>query len=651
MSLLASINSSLSGLGVAQRSIEVLSTNVSNASNPDYVRENAVVTSRLGGGVEIASIERFVDRFLAAKLGDARSDLAAAASAADTRQRIEDIVAGGDEAARLDTMLAGFRADVARAAASPSDPVLRRAITVSADRLARRLNEMSGLLSELRGALDARYAELASDLATRLGELGTSNRTIVTTAYDTGALRTLEDRRDAIIAQISELLPVNRFDRGSRDIALYAGQGRPLFDLGPARIEVRHGPEGASLLLDGTAIDGEIAGGELGALRQLRDDAIPGILTGLDEIAAELAAAVNGAHAAAISPARRSSWTAGYSFDSFQQVDLSSTTILLRDEMGRVVAQLGFAAGTTAHDTASLRSALEAKLDPGGEPYLDVARDDGRISISVNQASRARGLSIEVVSGGNGPGLKQALHLDDVFVGAASADSLAFEVRIAADVGAPASATLRVAGDPRRLEGMVGREIAFPGPVAGELDLRRVVAWDAATQTATLDRPWGAAVPQAGTVFRAFLPSARTIMARADLLADPGRLATGVVDPAADLVGALAGGVGDGRGLEAMASSLEATRAIIADPEGRRANLASMVRDRLAEAAGANADAQARRAESAAVQDALAQQFASLSGVNVDEEMAQLILLQNAYAASARVLSTIGDLFQRLLQI
>lgn len=140
-------------------------------------------------------------------------------------------------------------------------------------------------------------------------------------------------------------------------------------------------------------------------------------------------------------------------------------------------------------------------------------------------------------------------------------------------------------------------------------------------------------------------------MARADLLADPGRLATGVVDPAADLVGALAGGVGDGRGLEAMASSLEATRAIIADPEGRRANLASMVRDRLAEAAGANADAQARRAESAAVQDALAQQFASLSGVNVDEEMAQLILLQNAYAASARVLSTIGDLFQRLLQI
>ncbi len=118
-----------------------------------------------------------------------------------------------------------------------------------------------------------------------------------------------------------------------------------------------------------------------------------------------------------------------------------------------------------------------------------------------------------------------------------------------------------------------------------------------------------------------------------------------------DLVGTLVGGGGDGRGLEAMAAALEAARAVVADPEGRRAGLSAMVRDQLSEAAGANADAQARRKEAAAVKDALAQQFASLSGVNVDEEMAQLILLQNAYAASARVLSSISDLFQRLMQV
>jgi flagellar hook-associated protein 1 FlgK len=134
-------------------------------------------------------------------------------------------------------------------------------------------------------------------------------------------------------------------------------------------------------------------------------------------------------------------------------------------------------------------------------------------------------------------------------------------------------------------------------------------------------------------------------------LSDPLRLATGVVDAANNLVGAIAGGTGDGRGLERIAAELDETRAIAGDTSGRSASLAAMVRDQLAGVAGANADAQAERAEAVAIEDALGQQFGSLSGVNVDEEMAQLILLQNAYAASARVLSTIGDLFQRLLQI
>ena len=38
-------------------------------------------------------------------------------------------------------------------------------------------------------------------------------------------------------------------------------------------------------------------------------------------------------------------------------------------------------------------------------------------------------------------------------------------------------------------------------------------------------------------------------------------------------------------------------------------------------------------------------------GVNVDDEMARLIQLQNAYSANARVISTVQDLMNKLLQI
>jgi flagellar hook-associated protein 1 FlgK len=38
------------------------------------------------------------------------------------------------------------------------------------------------------------------------------------------------------------------------------------------------------------------------------------------------------------------------------------------------------------------------------------------------------------------------------------------------------------------------------------------------------------------------------------------------------------------------------------------------------------------------------------SGVDIDEEMANLLALQSAYAANARVMSTVNSMFQALLQ-
>ncbi len=48
---------------------------------------------------------------------------------------------------------------------------------------------------------------------------------------------------------------------------------------------------------------------------------------------------------------------------------------------------------------------------------------------------------------------------------------------------------------------------------------------------------------------------------------------------------------------------------------------------------------------------ALQQRFNDQSGVNVDTELSNLIALQNAYAANARVMSTIQSMMQTLLQI
>jgi flagellar hook-associated protein 1 FlgK len=49
--------------------------------------------------------------------------------------------------------------------------------------------------------------------------------------------------------------------------------------------------------------------------------------------------------------------------------------------------------------------------------------------------------------------------------------------------------------------------------------------------------------------------------------------------------------------------------------------------------------------------NSLQQRFNNISSVNIDQEMANLLNLQNAYAANARVMSTVKEMLDILLKI
>jgi flagellar hook-associated protein 1 FlgK len=51
------------------------------------------------------------------------------------------------------------------------------------------------------------------------------------------------------------------------------------------------------------------------------------------------------------------------------------------------------------------------------------------------------------------------------------------------------------------------------------------------------------------------------------------------------------------------------------------------------------------------VVNSLKQRFSDSASVNIDEEMAKLLSLQNGYAANARVMSTVRDMLTLLLQM
>jgi flagellar hook-associated protein 1 FlgK len=132
---------------------------------------------------------------------------------------------------------------------------------------------------------------------------------------------------------------------------------------------------------------------------------------------------------------------------------------------------------------------------------------------------------------------------------------------------------------------------------------------------------------------------------RPDILANSSklglaRLQTGVA------VGAKALGVGDNRGatgfVEHLAAQVDLGKDGVTSTAAFTAQLLGSTGTSAAQASSTLADATARRDDAVNRRD-------SFSGVNIDEELAQMVVLQNSYSASARVISTASQMYDTLL--
>jgi flagellar hook-associated protein 1 len=78
-------------------------------------------------------------------------------------------------------------------------------------------------------------------------------------------------------------------------------------------------------------------------------------------------------------------------------------------------------------------------------------------------------------------------------------------------------------------------------------------------------------------------------------------------------------------------------------------DLAGLARLMVAAQSGAAGSAQTQLSAAQAVQTQLSQAVNAVSGVSIDTEMSNMVALQNAYAANARIISAIQSMWTQLL--
>lgn len=291
-----------SALRIAQNSLmntgiqtTVTSRNISEASNPNYVRRDAVLVST-GNGARVVNINRATSDDLLWDSLQALSDSKAQSIVSNGANRLQRLVNGADNSTSAATLLANFEDALQLYGNDSSNTLLAESAVGYAKELSDGLNSSSLAIQEYRAELDQNINSSVGELNNLLDQFKQVNDEIVKGTGSGQDVNNALDQRDTLLKQISEYVSVSVVKRDNNDFVLYTDQGVTLFETVPREVSFQPlssysaGITGNTIRIDGVPVIGGVgadsnATGTLEAMIQLRDTVTVDMQAQLDEIA------------------------------------------------------------------------------------------------------------------------------------------------------------------------------------------------------------------------------------------------------------------------------------------------------------------------------------------------------------------------------
>jgi flagellar hook-associated protein 1 FlgK len=213
MSLSQALASAIGGLKVNQSSLALVSANVANAGTAGYVRKtvNQVATAASGTGVSvrISAIQRELDSYVQKQLRVENSGASYATTRADMFARLQNVYGDPGSDASLETVFNNFTESLQALSSSPDDPAARGAVVSSAQLLTQQLNSMSNSIQSLRGDAELGLSDAVSQANEAMSQIAKLNAQLAGSSATDAATATMLDERDNYINQLSQLMDIN----------------------------------------------------------------------------------------------------------------------------------------------------------------------------------------------------------------------------------------------------------------------------------------------------------------------------------------------------------------------------------------------------------------------------------------------------------
>ncbi|TPI43042.1 flagellar hook-associated protein FlgK [Mesorhizobium sp. B3-1-6] len=295
MSLSSALSIAQSALLATSKQTSVVSRNVADASNPDYTRRIAVVTST-APGARAVEIQRAANDLLFRQNLSALSAWSGQSALYNGMDQLDLSVNGVDNASSPSTAIANLQQSLQLYATTPSNQNLGTSVVDAAKQVVNSLNSGTKAIQDFRTQADSQISTAVNDLNSLLSQFQDANKAVISGTRSGTDVSDALDQRDAILKKISEYVPVSTFTRGDNDMVITTKDGATLFETVPRSVTFAPssgysaGTPGNAVYIDNVPVsagtgDNTTADGKLAGLLKLRDGVASTMQSQLDEIA------------------------------------------------------------------------------------------------------------------------------------------------------------------------------------------------------------------------------------------------------------------------------------------------------------------------------------------------------------------------------
>jgi flagellar hook-associated protein 1 FlgK len=296
------LNIGASGLNAAQVALSTVGNNISNVNTPGYSRQTVLQTENIspsggnytiGSGVNVQAVQRAYSDFLTNALWNSNSGMQRATTYNNLTTTLNSTLsASGNLQSALDNFYGGF----STVANTPGVASSRQSLLGSAGSMVAVFNTLGQQLSAQQGQVNSQIGSTVNSINSVSASIADLNAKIREAGKNPP--NDLLDQRDSMVQTLSGYLGVSTNAQPDGTLSIYTTSGQALVS-GDKSYALSTGnnayDSSRTEVLDttGTVVSSKLSGGTLGALLDYRSNVLDSVQNQLGQAAVGLASSVN----------------------------------------------------------------------------------------------------------------------------------------------------------------------------------------------------------------------------------------------------------------------------------------------------------------------------------------------------------------------